>query len=107
MLEDMTTEERAEFEDDLDRKVGLRAALTNQERYLRNARGMHPDPWSGGREMGVKNVLGAKKERRDRAESKVKESVEKMIEKAVQEGTHGVTTVREDQIPVPNTPSSS
>lgn len=107
MREDMTTEERTAFEDTLDRTVGLNGTLINQDRFLRNARGLPADAWSGGREMGVKNVLGAKKERRDRAETKVKDSVERMIEKAIQEGTHGVTTIREDQIPLPDTPSRS
>jgi large subunit ribosomal protein L23 len=100
MREEMMDEERAEQTRELDGTVKLTATVENDKRVVRHMMGVLPDPWSG-RVMGKKNIMRERKNIRDHAETRIKESVEKMIQRAIKEGTHGITTVKEDQIPLP------
>lgn len=100
MREDMTPEERETQNEVLDVEVGFTAQLEDQKRYLRREQGLEPDPWNN-RVMGKKNIMRDRKERRDDAESRIQKTVSSMIDSAIQAGTHGKTTIRPDQIPLP------
>ena len=100
MREDMTSEEREAQNEVLDAEVGFTAQLEDQKRYLRREQGLEPDPWNN-RVMGKKNVMRDRKERRDDAESNIQRAVHSMINAAVEAGTHGKTSIRPDQIPLP------
>jgi len=100
MREDMTFEEREAQNEVLDSEVGFTAQLEDQKRYIRREQGMEPDPWNN-RVMGKKNIMRNRKERRDEAENNIQKTVHSMIDAAIKAGTYGKTSIRPDQIPLP------
>ncbi|KAF8310089.1 hypothetical protein DL93DRAFT_2084842 [Clavulina sp. PMI_390] len=100
MREDMTTAEREAQAVTLDASVAMTAQIEERASQVRTARGMKAEPW-GNRTMGKKNVMREKQGRRNSAEQNVTNKVHELIGAAVDAGTHGSSTVRADQIPLP------